>query len=118
MKLLRYLSRNWELVFAFGPLALALFAFVVMSAVYIIFDLPPLLDTELYMAKNPGQRFGIIVMNLLWPMFVVCGLVAVPFLIAGLTVFALRKLRTRQLHKKSVKLQNTIKELRKKNAKD
>ena len=99
MELYKRLEKDWELVFAFGPLTIALISFLIMTAATAMFNLPAPLDMEPYMAQNAGQSFGITIFNILWPAFIVCGLLAVPFLIAGLTIFGLRKLRTRQQEK-------------------
>lgn len=111
-------DKYYDLFFTFGPITIAAITFLAIALLNYVFDLPPYSYTNQHIAQNDFQQFGVASVNALQPIFYVSAIAAIPFLIMGLTITGLQKLRDRRLSKKTTNLQTRIKELRDINAKD
>lgn len=85
----------FPLVFGFTPLVVGIALWLAISLIQTAFDLPAILDIENVQAYDGAQRAAVTMIDILWPMFVVCYFFWLPFLLTGLIFYIFPLIRTR-----------------------
>lgn len=78
------------LIVCFAPAMIGLVSFLALSLIQNLYDLPAVLDIEASSHYTDEQSFGISLVNILWPIFVICYFIWIPFILAGLVRFILQ----------------------------
>lgn len=75
------------LAVGFVPAAIGLATFLLISFIQTLYDLPAIFDIEPSSLYTGEQLFGVRLISILWPIFVLCYFLWLPSILAGLVLF-------------------------------